>query len=81
MQAIKDLVLHQLNAHVSPYVENLNAQDLSFSVFSGKYIRLFLCTYPTVISSPLRRLPRHSLACSRPSYHELIIRSHPIPQP
>ena len=36
MQALKDVALRLLNVYVSPYVENLNAHDLSVSVFGGK---------------------------------------------
>lgn len=36
MQALKDIALRLLNVYVSPYVENLNAHDLSLSVFGGK---------------------------------------------
>jgi len=35
MQALKDVALRLLNAYVSPYVDNLNPQDLSLSVFGG----------------------------------------------
>ncbi|ODO11680.1 hypothetical protein I350_00464 [Cryptococcus amylolentus CBS 6273] len=35
MQALKNAALGLLNVYVSPYVENLNAQDLSLSLFSG----------------------------------------------
>lgn len=35
MQALKDVALRLLNVYVSPYVENLNAHDLSLSVFGG----------------------------------------------
>ncbi|EIW72804.1 hypothetical protein TREMEDRAFT_25659 [Tremella mesenterica DSM 1558] len=35
MQALKDVALRLLNVYVSPYVDNLNAQDLSVSVFGG----------------------------------------------
>nr|ODO02780.1 vacuolar protein sorting-associated protein vps13 [Cryptococcus depauperatus CBS 7855] len=35
MQALKNAVLGLLNVYVSPYVENLNTQDLSLSLFSG----------------------------------------------
>lgn len=38
MQAIKDIALRMLNVYVSPYVENLNAQDLQLSVLSGMFI-------------------------------------------
>lgn len=37
MQVIKDVALRMLNVYVSPYVENLNAQDLQLSVLSGAY--------------------------------------------
>jgi len=36
MQALKEVALRLLNVYVSPYVENLNAHDLSVSVFGGK---------------------------------------------
>ena len=36
MQALKDVALRLLNVYVSPYVDNLNAQDLSVSVFGGR---------------------------------------------
>ncbi|KIR30243.1 vacuolar protein sorting-associated protein vps13 [Cryptococcus deuterogattii LA55] len=35
MQALKNAALGLLNVYVSPYVENLNAQDLSLSLFNG----------------------------------------------
>ncbi|WWD17860.1 hypothetical protein CI109_102304 [Kwoniella shandongensis] len=35
MQALKGVALRLLDVYVSPYVENLNPQDLSLSVFSG----------------------------------------------
>lgn len=35
MQVVKDIALRMLNVYVSPYVENLNAQDLQLSVLSG----------------------------------------------
>jgi vacuolar protein sorting-associated protein 13A/C len=35
MQALKEVALRLLNVYVSPYVENLNAEDLSLSVFGG----------------------------------------------
>lgn len=38
MQALKEVALRLLNVYVSPYVENLNAHDLSVSVFGGKSI-------------------------------------------
>jgi vacuolar protein sorting-associated protein 13A/C len=37
MQALKDLALRFLNIYVSPYVDNLKTDELSFSLFSGKY--------------------------------------------
>jgi len=37
MQVIKDVALRMLNVYVSPYVENLNAQDLRLSVLSGEF--------------------------------------------
>jgi hypothetical protein len=37
MQALKDVALRLLNVYVSPYVENLNAHDLSVSVFGGEF--------------------------------------------
>jgi vacuolar protein sorting-associated protein 13A/C len=40
MQALKDVALRLLNVYVSPYVENLNAHDLSVSVFGGESCRL-----------------------------------------
>lgn len=40
MQALKNAALGLLNVYVSPYVENLNAQDLSLSLFSGKSYHL-----------------------------------------
>jgi vacuolar protein sorting-associated protein 13A/C len=36
MQALKGMALGLLNTWVSPYVDNLNAKDLSLSVFGGK---------------------------------------------
>lgn len=36
MQVVKDIALRMLNAYVSPYVDNLNANDLQLSVLSGK---------------------------------------------
>ena len=38
MQALKEVALRLLNVYVSPYVENLNAHDLSLSVFGGRPI-------------------------------------------
>ncbi|WVQ82769.1 hypothetical protein IAT38_004901 [Cryptococcus sp. DSM 104549] len=35
MNSVKSAVLSLLNVYVSPYVENLNSQDLSLSLFSG----------------------------------------------
>ncbi|CAK9783702.1 putative late endosome to vacuole transport-related protein [Cutaneotrichosporon oleaginosum] len=36
MQVVKDIALRMLNAYVSPYVENLNPNDLQLSVLAGK---------------------------------------------
>ncbi|ORX35977.1 putative late endosome to vacuole transport-related protein [Kockovaella imperatae] len=35
MQALKDIVLRLINVYISPYVDNLNSDDLSLSLFSG----------------------------------------------
>lgn len=35
MQVVKDIALRMLNAYVSPYVENLNPNDLQLSVLAG----------------------------------------------
>ena len=43
MQTLKAAALSLLNIYVSPYVENLNAQDLSLSVFGGKLSVLRSC--------------------------------------
>ena len=37
MQAIQNILLGLVNRHVSPYVENLNYQDLSGSILSGNF--------------------------------------------
>ncbi|GMK58122.1 hypothetical protein CspeluHIS016_0501540 [Cutaneotrichosporon spelunceum] len=36
MQVVKDIAIRMLNAYVSPYVENLNTNDLQLSVLAGK---------------------------------------------
>lgn len=35
MQVVKDIALRMLNAYVSPFVENLNPNDLQLSILSG----------------------------------------------
>jgi vacuolar protein sorting-associated protein 13A/C len=42
MQALKDVALRLLSSYVSPYVDNLNPEDLSISVFGGKHTRCLL---------------------------------------
>lgn len=37
MQVVKDIALRMLNAYVSPFVENLNPNDLQLSILSGMF--------------------------------------------
>jgi Na+-transporting NADH:ubiquinone oxidoreductase subunit NqrE len=48
MQALKEVALRLLNVYVSPYVENLNAEDLSLSVFGG--MSAFLAASPKLMN-------------------------------
>lgn len=65
MQVVKDIALRMLNAYVSPYVENLNPNDLQLSVLAGEPKWGFCASHQTCLVHMLTSLQvkRNSMTC------------------